>query len=90
MTSRTADIAALDAFLRDHPRVFVLTGAGVSTGSGIPGYRDDEARWQRRQPVTHQEFMKSDAVRQRYWARRTGPSGRPGLPRMPRPEPRAR
>lgn len=62
-------LSALDAFIRDHPRLFVLTGAGVSTGSGIPGYRDNEARWQRKQPVTHQEFVRSDAVRRRYWAR---------------------
>lgn len=60
---------ALDAFVRAHPRLFVLTGAGVSTGSGIPGYRDQEARWQRRQPVTHQDFVRSDAARRRYWAR---------------------
>jgi len=59
----------LTTFIRDHPRLFVLTGAGVSTGSGIPGYRDRDARWQRRQPVTHQEFMRSDAARRRYWAR---------------------
>ena len=60
---------SLEAFIRDHPSLFVLTGAGVSTGSGIPGYRDNEARWQRRQPVTHQDFVRSDAVRRRYWAR---------------------
>ena len=60
---------ALSAFIRDHPRLFVLTGAGVSTRSGIPGYRDAEARWQRTQPVTHQDFVRSDAVRRRYWAR---------------------
>ncbi len=60
---------SLDAFIRDHPRLFVLTGAGVSTGSGIPGYRDSEARWQRSQPVTHQDFLRCDAVRRRYWAR---------------------
>jgi len=62
-------LSSLDALIRDHPRLFVLTGAGVSTGSGIPGYRDNDARWQRRQPVTHQEFVRSDAVRRRYWAR---------------------
>ena len=60
---------ALGAYIRDHPRLFVLTGAGVSTRSGIPGYRDAEARWLRKQPVTHQDFVRSDAVRRRYWAR---------------------
>ena len=62
-------VDALAAFVHAHPRLFVLTGAGVSTGSGIPGYRDRDARWQRRQPVTHQDFVRSDAARRRYWAR---------------------
>ncbi|MBL8378898.1 MAG: NAD-dependent protein deacetylase [Burkholderiales bacterium] len=56
-------------FLAQMPRVAVLTGAGVSTASGIPGYRDREAQWTRRQPVTHQEFVADPAVRRRYWAR---------------------
>lgn len=62
-------IAALADFVDAHPRLFVLTGAGVSTGSGIPGYRDRAGQWQRKQPVTHQDFLGSEAVRQRYWAR---------------------
>ncbi len=62
-------ITALAGFVDAHPCLFVLTGAGVSTGSGIPGYRDREGQWQRKQPVTHQEFLGSEAVRQRYWAR---------------------
>ena len=62
-------VAALADFLQRHPRLFVLTGAGVSTGSGIPGYRDKEGRWQRKQPVTHQDFLGSETVRKRYWAR---------------------
>ena len=52
-----------------HPRLFVLTGAGVSTGSGIPGYRDMLGQWQRRQPITHQAFTCDEAARKRYWAR---------------------
>ena len=61
--------AQLVEFVQRHPRLFVLTGAGVSTGSGIPGYRDVQGTWQRKQPVTHQEFVASQNVRQRYWAR---------------------
>ncbi len=56
-------------FVGDHPRILVLTGAGVSTESGIPDYRDEDGRWKRRQPVRHQEFMGSIEVRRRYWAR---------------------
>ena len=62
-------LSDLAAFVQAHPRLFVLTGAGVSTGSGIPGYRDVHGAWQRKQPVTHQEFTGSEAVRKRYWAR---------------------
>jgi NAD-dependent SIR2 family protein deacetylase len=49
--------------------MFVLTGAGVSTDSGIPGYRDDSGQWQRRPPVLLQDFLRSEAARRRYWAR---------------------
>ena len=52
-----------------HSRVFVLTGAGVSTSSGIPGYRDAEGNWRSRKPITHQEFIGDAAYRRRYWAR---------------------
>ena len=62
-------MADLHDFLRWHPRLFVLSGAGVSTDSGIPGYRDDEGRWMRQAPVTLQEFLGSASARQRYWAR---------------------
>jgi NAD-dependent SIR2 family protein deacetylase len=61
--------AALQTFVRRHPRLFVLTGAGVSTASGIPGYRDEAGAWKRRAPITVQEFRSSDAMRRRYWAR---------------------
>jgi NAD-dependent SIR2 family protein deacetylase len=49
--------------------VVVISGAGLSTGSGIPAYRDREGQWQHPPPVRHQEFLASAAVRQRYWAR---------------------
>lgn len=59
----------LAAFMRKYPRLFILTGAGISTDSGIPDYRDGEGDWKRRQPVQHQEFMISPEIRRRYWAR---------------------
>jgi len=62
-------VTDLDDFLRRHPRLFVLSGAGVSTDSGIPGYRDDDGQWQRSPPVTAQQFLGSPLARQRYWAR---------------------
>ncbi|GAB2182427.1 NAD-dependent protein deacetylase [Denitratisoma sp. agr-D3] len=64
-----AALSALADFVRTHPRLFVLTGAGCSTASGIPDYRDAAGQWKRRQPVNHQDFIASAAVRQRYWGR---------------------
>ncbi|WP_226704873.1 NAD-dependent protein deacetylase [Microbulbifer elongatus] len=66
-----AEMAAeqLVDFIRRHPRLTVLTGAGVSTDSGIPDYRDRNGHWKRKPPVDHREFMKSAAIRQRYWGR---------------------
>ena len=59
----------LHNFVQRHPRLFVLSGAGISTDSGIPGYRDENGEWKRSPPITLQEFLGSLASRQRYWAR---------------------
>ena len=64
-----AAAALLRDFIATHRRLLVLTGAGCSTDSGIPDYRDQAGQWRRRQPVMHQEFMSSAAARKRYWAR---------------------
>ena len=57
-----------DWFAR-HRAVFVLTGAGVSTNSGIPDYRGADGQWKRRPPITLQAFLQEPAMRARYWAR---------------------
>ncbi|HEX6277710.1 MAG TPA: NAD-dependent protein deacetylase [Polyangiaceae bacterium] len=49
--------------------VLVLTGAGVSTESGIPDYRDESGNWKRSPPMQFREFVGSEARRRRYWAR---------------------
>jgi NAD-dependent SIR2 family protein deacetylase len=60
---------ALLEFVERHRRLFVLTGAGCSTGSGIPDYRDADGQWKRGRPVMFQSFVTDARVRQRYWAR---------------------
>ena len=60
---------ALQTFIEQHPRLFVLTGAGCSTDSGIPDYRDADGAWKRSQPVQYQAFMDDPLTRKRYWAR---------------------
>jgi NAD-dependent SIR2 family protein deacetylase len=64
-----SEYADLQDFIDRHQRLFVLTGAGCSTSSGIPDYRDADGQWKRSQPVTYQAFMREDATRRRYWAR---------------------
>ena len=65
----SGELDRLAEFVTSHPRLFVLTGAGVSTASGIPDYRDTHGEWKRRQPVRHADFVRHEKVRRRYWAR---------------------
>jgi NAD-dependent SIR2 family protein deacetylase len=50
-------------------RVVVLSGAGLSTESGIPDYRGESGSLRRGTPMTYQEFAGSVTARRRYWAR---------------------
>lgn len=56
-------------FVAAHPDLLVLTGAGLSTASGIGDYRDEGGAWKRRPPVELREFLESDRARRRYWSR---------------------
>ncbi len=67
--ARAGTIDELAEFLRRHRRVLVLTGAGLSTNSGIPAYRDGDGQWLRRDPILYQQFVASADMRRRYWAR---------------------
>jgi NAD-dependent SIR2 family protein deacetylase len=59
----------LAGFIDAHPRLFVLGGAGISTASGIPDYRDRDGGWKRSPPITLQAFVGDALARSRYWAR---------------------
>jgi NAD-dependent SIR2 family protein deacetylase len=59
----------LAEFIERHPRLFVLTGAGCSTDSGIPDYRDADGQWKRTPPILFQKFVSDEHARKRYWAR---------------------
>jgi NAD-dependent SIR2 family protein deacetylase len=63
------ECTSLPDFVDRHRRLFILTGAGCSTSSGIPDYRDADGKWKRMQPVTYQAFMGEETTRRRYWAR---------------------
>jgi NAD-dependent SIR2 family protein deacetylase len=69
MTVHPSDLAALDGFLHRHRKVLVLTGAGLSTASGIPDYRDQDGVRRGRNPIQGPDFRRDPAVRRRYWAR---------------------
>ncbi len=62
------DVARLVELLADR-RIAVLSGAGISTESGIPDYRGPVTRARARNPIRFAEYAKSEAGRQRYWAR---------------------
>ncbi|MEV7658992.1 NAD-dependent protein deacetylase [Streptomyces anulatus] len=49
--------------------VLVLSGAGISTESGIPDYRGEGGSLSRHTPMTYQDFTADASARRRYWAR---------------------
>eukprot|EP00096_Caligus_rogercresseyi_P011238 TRINITY_DN4360_c0_g1_i2.p1 TRINITY_DN4360_c0_g1~~TRINITY_DN4360_c0_g1_i2.p1 ORF type:complete len:299 (-),score=75.72 TRINITY_DN4360_c0_g1_i2:29-925(-) len=68
----SVDLQRLGDFVGGCERLYVLTGAGISTESGIPDYRSEEVGTYARsnsRPIQHKDFMSSEKARRRYWAR---------------------
>lgn len=61
------DVRRAKALLAKARRVLVFTGAGVSTGSGIPDFRGEKGVWKSRQPVYFQDFLASEESRVEHW-----------------------
>lgn len=80
--SAQAGASELAGFLDRYPHVLVLTGAGMSTASGIPDYRDSEGVRRGKAPLQGPDFRSQEVVRQRYWARSMA-----GWPVLARAEP---
>ncbi|MBD0707010.1 MULTISPECIES: NAD-dependent protein deacetylase [unclassified Streptomyces] len=64
----TTDLEPVVGALRTG-RVLVLSGAGISTESGIPDYRGEGGSLSRHTPMTYQDFTGGVSARRRYWAR---------------------
>lgn len=69
MNTEECPTSRLAEFLQHHPKLVVLSGAGISVASGIPAYRDGLGQWQHRKPIQHNDFVNHAATRRRYWAR---------------------
>jgi len=61
------EVETLAGWWKTARRTVVLTGAGLSTASGIPDFRSPGGRWELYQPVPLPDFLASAAARERYW-----------------------
>ena len=72
----TARVAVLAEALARAKHLVALTGAGISTESGIPDYRSPNGVWAKHAPIYYADFVRNPAVRRRYWARGLNGYGR--------------
>jgi len=70
--STAEDVDALTAFIATYRGILCLTGAGISTESGIPDYRSEDVglyATSNHKPTQFQDFVKYPSYRKAYWAR---------------------
>jgi NAD-dependent deacetylase len=60
-------LTKLVELLREASAILVFTGAGISTGSGIPDFRGPQGVWKKRRPVYFQDFVRSESARIEHW-----------------------
>jgi NAD-dependent deacetylase len=65
-----SQILRLAELIQAANRIVVLTGAGISTESGIPDYRGPSGVWTKGKPPTIGDFMENEETRRAYWLRR--------------------
>ncbi|MDH3492236.1 MAG: hypothetical protein OEM82_01705 [Acidobacteriota bacterium] len=63
----TSPLESLVRLLSEAERPLFFTGAGMSTGSGIPDFRGPQGVWKTRKPVYYQDFLASEEARVEYW-----------------------
>jgi NAD-dependent deacetylase len=61
--------------LQQAQRIVALTGAGISTESGIPDFRSPSSIWRETPPVNYRDFISKAEARQQYWQTRRNLSG---------------
>jgi len=67
LEQQTQDAAEL---MQQAKRIVALTGAGISTESGIPDFRSPGSIWLQQPPVSYHDFISKPEARQRYWESR--------------------
>src|SRR5207302_5284956 len=72
MSTLTLQEQLLDAaeLLQQAKQIVALTGAGISTESGIPDFRSPGSIWQAAPPVSYHDFISKPEAREQYWQTR--------------------